>query len=93
MGGNPPPFPRPEFEVAGRDSILPAGLSGKELDLAVQSALEELPGLKVRRILLPASRRSPLLIQGDLSATLVRGRANGVYIDPSNLDVPGSYAG
>ena len=93
FGGNSPPFPGPEAEVAGRDSILPAGFSGKELDLAVHNALDELPGLEVRRILLPTSRRSSLLIQGDLSAALVRGRANGVYIDPLNLDVLGSYVG
>jgi len=62
LGGNSPPFPGPEFEVAGRDSILPAGFSGKELYLAVQNAFEELFDLRVRRILLPASRRAPLLI-------------------------------
>ena len=93
LGGNSPPFPGPEVELVRRDSILPAGFSGKELDLAVRNALNELPGLEVRRILLPASRRSPLIIQGDLSATLVRARANGVYIDPTNLDVIGSYVG
>ena len=93
MGGNSPPFPGPEFEVGGTDSILPAEFSGKEFDLAVQSAFEEKFGPKVRPILLHVSRRSPLLTQGDLSATLVRGMANGVYIDPLNLDVLRGYVG
>ena len=72
---------------------LPFGFSGDDLELAVGNALDELPGLEVRRILLPRAPNSPLIIQGDLSATLVRPRANGVYIDPSNLSVIGSYVG
>ena len=76
-----------------RNSALPREFAGGDLKLAVDNALKELPGLEVRRILLPRSSRSPLIIQGDLSANLVRPRANGVYIDPSNLEVIGSYVG
>ena len=93
MGGNSPGFPRPERAMVNRDSALPPGFSGDDLELAVGNALDELPGLAVRRILLPRTPQAPLIIQGDLSATLVRPRANGVYIDPSNLDVIGSYVG
>tara|TARA_Y100001934_G_C12158371_1_gene680748 strand:+ start:489 stop:653 length:165 start_codon:yes stop_codon:yes gene_type:complete len=52
LGGNSSPFPGSQIEVAGRDLILLAGFSGKELDLAVQNARKELPGFEVRRILL-----------------------------------------
>ena len=93
LGGSSPGFPRPEREMLDRDSALPFGFSGDDLQLAVGNALDELPGLEVRRILLPRTPQSPLIIQGDLSATLVRPRANGVYIDPSNLNVIGSYVG
>ena len=93
FGGNSPPFPGPEFEMIDRNSALPREFAGGDLKLAVDNALKELPGLEVRRILLPRSSRSPLIIQGDLSANLVRPRANGVYIDPSNLEVIGSYVG
>ena len=93
MGGSSPAFPGPELEMVDRDSALPFEFSGEDLELAGGNALDELPGLQVRRILLPRTPRSPLIIQGDLSATLVRPRANGVYIDPSNLGAIGSYVG
>ena len=76
-----------------RQYSLPENFTGADLDVAVEKAVEELPGLQVRRILFPFFSEDPLIIQGDLTATLVRPRANGVYIDPLNLKTLGSYRG
>ena len=54
---------------------------------------EALPGLQVSRILLPGNAAPPLTIQGELSAALVRPRANTVYADPASLAAIGSYRG
>ncbi len=93
LGGRAPPFPGPEASAAGRNAALPDSFAGAELELAIERARQELPGLDVRRILFPATGNSPLLVQGDLTAALVRPRANTVYIDPVSLDVLGSYRG
>ena len=93
LGGNSPPFPPPAVRVEERQYSLPENFTGADLDAAVGIAIEELPGLQVRRILFPSFSEDPLIIQGDLTATLVRPRANGVYIDPLNLETLGSYRG
>ncbi len=93
LGGRSPPFPGPELDVARRESALPDSLDGASLDLAIARARQELPELQVRRILFPGGNRAPLIVQGTLDATLVRPRANGVYIDPTTLEVLGSYRG
>ena len=93
VGGNSPPFPQPAAQIIDRDLAIPEGFSGADLETAVENALKELPGLQIRRIIFPSSPGAPILIGGDLSASLVRPRANSVYIDPSNLNVLGSYVG
>ena len=93
LGGRAPPFPAPELELTDRNSALPEEFSGSELESAMQQAGLELPGLEPRRILFPGNAAAPLTIQGELSASLVRPRANGVYIDPASLAVAGSYQG
>ncbi len=93
LGGRAPPFPAPELDMAGRTSALPDGFSGADLQLAIEKAQQELPGFNTRMILFPGNARSPLTIQGELSAPLVRPRANSVYIDPATLEAAGSFRG
>jgi uncharacterized iron-regulated membrane protein len=52
-----------------------------------------LPGLEVAGVGLLANDRSWLQINGNLSATLVRQRANVVYVDPIDGSVLGSTRG
>jgi len=91
--GRAPPFPRPEPELPGRNTALPADFAGAELAAAAQAAGEALPGLRISRIIFPGNRAAPLTVQGDLSAMLVRPRANSVHIDPASGDIAGSYRG
>ncbi len=93
LGGRAPPVPGPGLDMVRREAALPASLDGAGVDLAVERARRELPGLQVRRVLFPGNNRAPLTVQGDLAAALVRPRANGVYIDPATLEVLGSYRG
>ena len=93
LGGAAPPFPRPELELSGRNAALPADFAGADLAAAAQAAVEALPGLRISRILFPGNRAAPLTVQGELSAVLVRPRANGVYFDPASGDIAGSYRG
>ena len=93
LGGRAPPFPAPEREMADRNTALPQQFDGVAIDLALQNARSQLAGLKTGRILFPSNASAPLTIQGELSAVLVRPRANGVHIDPTSLDVVGSYQG
>ncbi len=93
FGGRAPPFPPPKSNAVSRESSLPADFDGDDLEVALARAQQRLPGLEVRRILFPANRNGSLLVQGDLTAALVRPRANAVYIDPSSLQVTGSYRG
>ncbi len=93
LGGRAPPLPAAAGEMADRDAALPQQLDGAAIDLALQNARRELPGLEPGRILFPGNAGAPLTIHGELSAMLVRPRANGVHIDPASGDVLGSYRG
>lgn len=93
LGGRAPPFPAAEREMADRNAALPQQFDGAAIDLALQNARSELAGLEPGRILFPGNASAPLTIQGELSAVLVRPRANGVHIDPASLAVVGSYRG
>lgn len=86
------PFPGPE-PLEQRQTTLPDGFDGAELDLAIYRARQAMPGLEIRRILFPGNRNGALAIQGDNTAWLVRERANTVYVDPATLEVAGSYRG
>ncbi len=93
LGGRAPPFPPPEPAMTGRNSALPEGFSGADLELALQGARARLPGMRVSRILLPGNAAAPLTIQGELSAALVRPRANTAFVDPASLAIIGGYRG
>ena len=79
--------------MADRNAYLPQQFDGAAINLALRNARNELAGLEPGRILFPGNAGAPLTIQGELSAVLVRPRANGVHIDPTSLDVVGSYRG
>jgi len=87
------PFPRPERALLERDSAVPADFTGADLDRAVALARQELPQLRIRRILFPGNSNGAIAIQGENTAILVRPRANAVYIDPASVAVVGSYTG
>ena len=89
LGGNAPPLPSPVSHSWGGSSDLPSGFSGQTLERAVELALTKVPGLEIRRIGLGET----LIIEGDLTANLVRPRANSVYLNPSTLEIIGSYQG
>lgn len=89
LGGNAPPLPAPVSYGWGGSSDLPPDFSGQTLERAVELALTEVPGLEIRRIGLGET----LIIEGDLTANLVRPRANSVYLNTSTLEIIGSYKG
>jgi len=89
LGGNAPSLPAPVSYTWGGSSDLPPGFSGQTLDRAVELALTTTPGLEIRRIGLGET----LIIEGDLTANLVRPRANSVYLNSSTLEIIGSSKG
>ena len=93
LGGRAPPFPSPTLVVIERESARPPSFNGDSLYQAIFNAREAMPGLEIRNILFPGSRRGTILIRVDHTAALVRPRANTVYIDPTSLDAIGKYQG
>ncbi len=93
LGWRAAPLPPPDRAPAARASVIPADFDGGDLNRAVARAREELPGLRIRRILFPANDSGALAVQGQHTASLVRPRANTVYIDPDTQEVLGSYSG
>lgn len=83
----------PADKVAAREQALPPDFDGDVLDAAIAVAQENLPGLQIREIYLPANSRDAIRVRGDLTAWLVRPRANAVTIDPADLKVLGSFRG
>lgn len=90
LGGRAPRLP--SADPAG-SVIVSSELSGERLDAMVSRAGEIYPELAIRRILLPERPGKPVVIMGDLSATLVRPRANAVVFDPATGDVIAHYRG
>ena len=90
LGARAPAFPKGEMTALEEPMIT---LSGSDIDGAVIEAERLLPGLKVRRIVLPSERDQRLTVTGDLSAALVRPRANAVVFDPRTLTVLAHYRG
>lgn len=78
---------------APREAALPEGFDGADLDRAVDLARAALPGLSVRRIYLPAHPGAGIVIRGELTAALVRPRANAVTVDPVTMSVLGVHRG
>ncbi len=92
MGGAAPRFPE-SAAPATREAVLPATLNGAAINEMVAKARQELPGLSVQRITFPQSPEGKVLVQGALTATLVRPRSNVVTFDPITLEVLGTYRG
>lgn len=88
LGGGAPAYPKPKTRAMAMYQPTPA-----ELDAMVSTARSLHSGLQVRRVLLPARAGAPLLIMGDLEATLVRPRANTVAFDPANQRVLDAWRG
>ncbi|MEM7003945.1 MAG: PepSY-associated TM helix domain-containing protein [Pseudomonadota bacterium] len=91
-GGAAPRFPASP-PATERLVALPESLNGAMLNQMVNAARAELPGLDVKRIVLPGNESAKVIVQGDLSAVLVRPRANAVAFDPLTGNLLGSYRG
>ncbi|MCK0104297.1 PepSY domain-containing protein [Pseudohalocynthiibacter sp. F2068] len=87
-----PALPRSQNPIE-RAEILPSNFDGDALNDALRIARSELSGLDVAEIYLPKSPTEGLAIRGDLTANLVRPRANTVTIDLGNSTVLGVYKG
>lgn len=72
---------------------LPTGFDGAGLARAITVAAEALPGLRVQEIYMPARPGEGIRIRGDLTATLVRPRANTVTVDPDTFALLGRHRG
>jgi uncharacterized iron-regulated membrane protein len=84
----------PEARVAApRADALPPDFDGRRLDEAIAAARRELPGLAVLFVGFPQAADRPLVVRGQLSANLVRERANRVSIDPVTGEVLDRYRG
>lgn len=93
VGGQAPSMPSPRNVAQERSVILPASLTGTELDRMVKHASQVLPGLDVQRITLPQRNNGVVSVQGQLDAWLVRPRANAVVFDPASGELLGSHRG
>lgn len=87
------PLPAAEPAAALHEAGLPAGFDGAALAAAEAAAAAALPGLDVREIYLPTRAGEGIRLRGDLTATLVRPRANTVTVDPDTFDVLGLHRG
>ncbi|MDX2223722.1 MAG: PepSY-associated TM helix domain-containing protein [Rhodospirillaceae bacterium] len=79
LGGDAP-LPRPPRAAAGHD---PGAIDGAAVDRAIAAAGRALPGLEVFHVALPGDGAPYIIVQGQLTAALVRDRANAVAIDPA----------
>ena len=81
---------KPEAErPIERESRLPEGFAGADVDRAVAIAREALPDLEVTAVRLPAVRKQPITVSGTSSAWLTGTEANEVKIDPATFEVLG----
>ena len=76
-----------------RDAKQPDDMSAAKIEAAIQAAHQVYPDMEVKHILLPRNRVQPIRIEGHLSATLVRERANSVYLHPETLALIRSHKG
>ena len=76
-----------------RTILLADTFDGAALKRAITTAQGVLPGLQVRVVVFPRWPQMPIIITGQLSALLVRDRANAVYLDPDTLEVRGAHRG
>lgn len=76
-----------------RETKQPADLGAAKISAAITAAKKIYPDLKIKHIILPRNRVQPIRIQGDMTATLVRERANAVYLHPETLDVIRAHKG
>lgn len=72
-----------------REAISPAMSELAQADFAANlaAARRAMPGLRIERILLPHEPGEPIEFQGQLTAWLVRERANAVLTDPATAEV------
>ena len=80
LGLDAPPPPEVEADTESEPQAM-------GLEPAFTAALTAYPGLEVRRVLLPGQLSPVLQIHGDYKATLVRPRANTVWVDPASAEV------
>lgn len=73
-------------------TAMPATMSdvvGSQIDGWTAVARSQLPNLAITAIYLPYEPHSPVIVQGQMRAWLVRERTNAVYIDPATDRVLG----
>lgn len=76
-----------------RGVLLPDDFDGARLDAAVAAARRELPGLEITSIAFPDHDDGALVVGGQLTASLVRVRANAVHVDPTSGAVLARHRG
>lgn len=82
----------PQHQTAKRDQLLP-DFDGAKLDRMAGQAVAALPGLNIGNIVLPRRPTQTIIFQGDLTANLVRVRANAVHFNPQTLAMMGAHRG
>ena len=87
----------PRYDIGSgtqrRDLHLREDFSGDHLAGLIAQAHSVYPELKIKTIILPRNQFQPIRIDGDMSATLVRERANAVYFHPETLEMRLSHKG
>jgi uncharacterized iron-regulated membrane protein len=82
-GGRSPAMPAPSKVEQEREVLLPANVTGAEINRMVAETKALLPGFEVQRITLPNQANGVIRVQGQVDAWLVRARANSVTFDPA----------
>lgn len=90
LGATSYSYPKPDAPVA-RIKPLPDGFAGADLQQAVAIASAEVPGLEPEMVILPIFPGQAIIVQGQAEAWFVRGRANKVTLDPSDMSVIGAF--
>ncbi|WP_217350499.1 PepSY domain-containing protein [Ruegeria sp. HKCCD7255] len=86
------PYHYPAAEtIEKRQQPLPSSFDGADVLRAVSVAQDEIPTLEPELVILPSFPGQSIVVQGQADAWLVRGRANKVTLDPSNMAVLGAF--
>ena len=87
----------PRYDIGSgtqkRELQIREGFSGEDLSGLIAKTRAVYPELKIKTVILPRNQFQPIRIDGDMSATLVRERANAVYFHPETFEMRLSHKG
>lgn len=86
-------YPYAGGTAAPRETVLPDGFDGADMDRVVAAAQTALPGLDVTRIQVTNNVKKGVIVGGELTSILTTPGANQVSVDPVTFEVLGARRG